>query len=226
MDPVSVSVIGAVGENVDPKSPTVPPEKKSKKDKALVKAKKPVDSTSTDSKISELDLKWSECFNILEALIMSKSFQPTFSSDVRVTPPRSPPANVSKDSEPFFQPTHRSVDTSVKRTGPDSHAAMQPSASKLKTYKNSHGQASTERTGPDVYTSKHQSAGKLKSESHRPKASTSGRTGPDIAASQHQSTGKPHSDLHRPESLSSNTDPVPSRHQSASKLAPDRPLTD
>ena len=129
VDPASVSVIGVVGEKLDQKSPTLPPEKKkTKKDKASVKAKKSVDSTATDRKISELDSKWSEHFNRLEALIMSKSFQPTFSSDLRVTT-CSPPDNVPKDSEPFFQPTHRPVDTSptVMRTDPDSRAAMQPS---------------------------------------------------------------------------------------------------
>ena len=133
-----------------------------------------------------------------------------------------------KDSEPFFQLTHQPVDTSptVKRTGPDSHAAMQLLAGKLKPYKDSHVQASTERTGPDVYASKHQSAGKLKSESHRPEVSTAGCTGPDMAALQHQSAGKPHSDLHRPGSLSSNSDPAPSKHQSTSKLVTDRPQTD
>ena len=88
-----MSVIGVVGEKLDQKSPALPPEKKPKKDKASVKAKKSVDSSATDSKISELDSKWSERFNRLGALIMSKSIQPTFSSDVRVTP-RSPPANV------------------------------------------------------------------------------------------------------------------------------------
>ena len=102
------------------------------------KPKKSVESTSADSKISELDQKWSERFNRLEALIMSKSFQPSFTSDVRVTPTPSPPASVSKDSEPFFQPTHWPVDTSpVKHTGPDTHAAMQPSAGKLKPDKDS-----------------------------------------------------------------------------------------
>ena len=169
VDPASVSVIGVVGEKLDQKSPMLPPKKKPRKDKASVKAKKSVDSTSTDSKISELDSKWSEGFNRLEALIMSKSFQPTFSSDVRVTPPCSPTANMSKDSEPFFQLTRRPVDsfTTVKRTGPDTHAAVQLSAGKLEPHKDSHGQASTERTGPDVYASnQHQSASKLKSESH------------------------------------------------------------
>ena len=83
-------------------------------------------------RFSELDQKWSERFNRLEALLLSKSLQPTFSSEVRVTPSHSPPVNVSRDTELFFQPTHRNLeDSSPKRTGPDISAAQQPSAGKL-----------------------------------------------------------------------------------------------
>ena len=81
VDPASVSVIGVVGDSTCTQSPTLPPEKKVKKDKPTAKSKKATSST-TDNKISELDQKWSERFNRLEALIMSKSFQPTFSSDL------------------------------------------------------------------------------------------------------------------------------------------------
>ena len=55
---------------------------------------------------------------------------PTFSSDIWATPAHSPPANVTRDSEPFFQPPNRPVDTS-QHTCPDSSAAMQTSAGKL-----------------------------------------------------------------------------------------------
>ena len=80
------------------------------------------DSSATDSKIAELDLKWSERFNRLEALLLAKTLQqPTFSSDIKVNPPRSPPASIPRDSEPFFQPTGR--------TGKDSSAEMHQSAS-------------------------------------------------------------------------------------------------
>ena len=82
-------------------------------------------------------------------------------------PAHSPPANVSKDSEPFFQLTHRPVDTSpVKHTGPDTPAAMQPLAGKLQPDKDSQGQVPAEHTGPDAYATQHQSAGKLKSDPH------------------------------------------------------------
>ena len=65
VDPSSVSVLGVVDNSGSVKSPSVPPEKKAKQDKTVSKPKKA--SFSTDSKISELDLKWSERFNRLEA---------------------------------------------------------------------------------------------------------------------------------------------------------------
>ena len=79
VDPASVSVIGVVGQSTSDKSPatssSLPPEKKIMKDKTTSKAKKSSDSTeleskktdSTDTKIAELDSKWSERFNRLEA---------------------------------------------------------------------------------------------------------------------------------------------------------------
>ena len=212
VDPASVSVIGAVGESVASPSTSIPPEKKAKKDKPTSKAKKSA-SSSADDRISALDLKWSDRFNRLEALLMAKSLEPSFSADVRVTPKHSPPANVSKDSEPFFQPTNL-LGASSQRTGPDTVAALQPSAGKLPTDKNS--QTSSTRTGPDVIASKQKSAGKQKVET-LPAQTASGRTGPDVASSKHKSTGKPHSDSHRTASSSA---------QKTSKVLSDRPGSD
>ena len=109
VDPANVLVIGAVGGAAS-QSPSLLPEKRPKKDKAPTKPKKSA-SSSMDDRFSALDSKWSERFNRLEALLMAKSLEPSFSADVRVTPVHSPPANVSKDSEPFFQPPHRPVDS-------------------------------------------------------------------------------------------------------------------
>ena len=212
VDPASVSVIGAVGESVASPSTSIPPEKKAKKDKPTSKAKKSA-SSSADDRISVLDLKWSDRFNRLEALLMAKSLEPSFSADVRVTPKHSPPANVSKDSEPFFQSTNL-LGVSSQRTGPDTVAALQPSAGKLPTDKNS--QTSSTRTGPDVIASKQKSAGKQKVET-LPAQTASGRTGPDVASSKHKSTGKPHSDSHRTASSSA---------QKTSKVLSDRPGSD
>ena len=106
VDPASVSVIGAVGGAASSQSPSVPPEKKTKKDKPPSTKSKKSASSSMDDRFSEMDAKWSERFNRLEALLLARSLEPSFSADVRVTPVHSPPATVSKDSEPFFQPSH------------------------------------------------------------------------------------------------------------------------
>ena len=61
---------------------------------------------STDTRISDLDRKWSDRFNRLEALLMAKALDrpqdPVFSS-VKVAPSRTPPANVVR-SELFLKP--------------------------------------------------------------------------------------------------------------------------
>ena len=118
---------------------------------------------------------------------MAKSFPPSFSSDVRVTPSYSPPPNVDKDTEPFFQPTTSS--THVERTGPDIPVEKQLSASKL-LYKDT----GSKRTGPDIKDAeKLQSAGKLPSDLQPRGSGSSRRTGPDSkVAEKHQSAGKPH----------------------------------
>ena len=69
VDPASVSVIAVMGKSSKPQPPSLPPEKKLKKDKAPAKSKKPSASYATDDKMSALDQKWSECLNRLEALL-------------------------------------------------------------------------------------------------------------------------------------------------------------
>ena len=193
VDPSTVSVIGVVGDAKPDKSPVLPPEKKLKKDKAPTKAKKDKASTSTSvDRISELDQKWSERFNRLEALLLSKSLQPTFSSEVRVNPSHSPPTNVGRDTEPFFQPTSRTLDDSStpQRTGPDFSAAQQPSAGKLHTDSSASGSSSSQRTGPDSTAAKQKSAGKLSTDIPTSESSFVQRTGPDNTAAKQKSTGK------------------------------------
>ena len=153
VDPSLVSVIGPVDGASPPKSPSLPPEKKLKKEKP-----KKSTASSADGKITELDLKWSERFNRLEALLLSKSFPPSFSSDVKVPPSHSPPSNVGKDVEPFFQPSSSGLH--VERTSPDSPVGKQLSVGKLVT------QDSPKRTGPDNKDAeKLQSTGKLVTDS-------------------------------------------------------------
>ena len=113
VDLSSVSVIWVVDEQGSVKSPASvpPPDKKPKKDnKNSKKEKSPSTkaskhSTDTEDKFSELDNKWSKHFSRQEALIMAKSFEPTFSSKVKVTPTHSPPHDVENVSEPFIRPS-------------------------------------------------------------------------------------------------------------------------
>ena len=63
-------------------------------------------TSSTDSRISDLDRKWSDRFNRLEALLLAKTIDkpqdPVFSM-VKVTPAHAPPANVVRP-DPFLKP--------------------------------------------------------------------------------------------------------------------------
>ena len=111
-------MFGAVDDQGTVKSPTIaaPPEKKSKKDKpSTLKAMKPVESKSnTDSKIVEVDQKWSDRFNRLEALLLARSFEHTFSSNVKVTRTHSPPASVMQVTEPFIKPAQPVAASSIE----------------------------------------------------------------------------------------------------------------
>ena len=92
-----MSVIGVIDAQGSVKSPAVapPPDKKPKKDNKKEKSPSTkVSKHSTDEKFAEMDSKWSERFSCLKALIMAKSFEPTFSSKVKVTPTHSPPHDI------------------------------------------------------------------------------------------------------------------------------------
>ena len=73
VDPSTVSVIAPV---TDTPLVSSPPDKKLKDKPSTSKSKKSVDK-STDKKMEELDQKWLDRFNRLEALLLSKSFPPT-----------------------------------------------------------------------------------------------------------------------------------------------------
>ena len=206
-----MSVIGPVTGSTPSKSSPPPPEKKLKKEKP-----KKATASSADGKIAELDVKWSERFNRLEALLLSKSFPPSFSSEIRVTPSHSPPPNVGKDTEPFFQPSGSALH--VERTSPDVPVEKYLSAGKLVT------QDSPKRTGPDnKEAEKLQSTGKLVTDPSTQGSGSSRRTGPDIkAASKHLSAGKP---LHTA-SRYIGPDSLATGQQATGKPSIDRPSTD
>ena len=90
IDPASVSVIGPVEKSITSNSVEAPPpdkkakkdsKKVGKKDKSHVATVSKPPSSSTDDKIADLDSKWAERFNRLEALILTKSFEPQFSAN-------------------------------------------------------------------------------------------------------------------------------------------------
>ena len=118
IDPSVVTVVGAVDDQGIVKSPGSSSDKKKKpstdKPKAqtskVSKADKPSKSlkpskSSQDSRFDQLDQKWSERFNRLEALLLAKSLEqpaPAFTT-VKVTPTHSPPKTVVS-SKPFIKP--------------------------------------------------------------------------------------------------------------------------
>ena len=189
VEPSNVSVIGAVDNQGSVKLPVSapPPDKKpkkyTKKDKSPSKASKPQSQTSADVKIAELDSKWLERFNRLEALIMAKSFEPTVSANVKVTSTHSPPSTVKNVSEPFIRPS-----TSTTLPGSGFSAEKHQPTSKAVTSR----RTSTSKfpgTGSSAIT--HQPASQTKANRPTPAVETS--TNP---STQTQSTGK--YEAHRP----------------------------
>ena len=80
VDPANVSVIGAVDNQGTVKSPAsvAPPDKKAKKEKSSSSTKSsklPETQASADVKIAELDQKWSDHFNLLEALLIARTIE-------------------------------------------------------------------------------------------------------------------------------------------------------
>ena len=179
-----MSVIGVVDGQGSVKSPAPvpPPDKKPKKDnKNSKKEKSPstkMSKHSTDEKFAEMDSKWSERFSRLEALIMAKSFEPTFSSKVKVTPTHSPPHDVGNTTEPFIRPS------TSKLTGTGFSAAKHQPTSQAVT---SQQPSTTKFPGTGSSANKHQPASQTNS--HRP-TSTARFTGKGSSAIVHQPTSQ------------------------------------
>ena len=228
VDPSSVAVILPVATSASASSSTpAVPGKKVKKDKsASSKAKKPSVKSVEDSKYDELDKKWNDRFNRLEALLMAKSLQTAdqlTSASVRLPPSHSPPSGINKDSKRFFQPL------SSGRTGTDSSVIVHQSASQPGS------DVPVKRTGKDISASQHLSSSQLvtdqqtvrssspkKQECPRPRSTSPGCTGKDSSVLGHQSASQPSSNRHRPV-IHAGTDPSTLRHSSDNKARPDRP---
>ena len=110
VDPARVSVIRAVDGQDTGLSAQRAEKKKKVEDPRSIKPKLSTSTAaavSTDQKFQEMDQKWSDRFNRLEALLLAKTLdrpqqEPTFST-VKVVSTHSPPANVTR-SEPFINP--------------------------------------------------------------------------------------------------------------------------
>ena len=126
VDPTRVSVIRAVdgqdtGLSAQPAEKKKKVEDKKKSIKPRPSASRPA-AVSTDQRFDELDQKWSDRFNRLEALLLVRTLdqpqqEPTFGT-VKVVPAHSPPDSVIR-SEPFIRPTDQ----------PTSQASERPSGS-------------------------------------------------------------------------------------------------
>ena len=184
-----MSVIGPVEKPSTSKAPVEapPPDKKAKKDSKKVgkKDKSPSATVSkppqasADDKIADLDSKWSERFNRLEALIMAKNFEPQFSANVKVTPTHSPPSSVEQISEPFIRPS-----TSATLPGTGFSAEKHQPTSKAMTSQQS---SSNKFPGTGSSASKHQPASQTKTS--RPASSTR-FPGQGSSATTHQHTSQ------------------------------------
>ena len=115
-------------------------------------------SSSTDSKIEELDQKWSDWFNWLEALLMARTLdqtQETTCSTVKMTPAHGPPVNVVR-TEPFLksadqvssQPSDQPYSDSLATNHPSKHRSTDKSGSDFPQA--SHWPITTELTGQPV----------------------------------------------------------------------------
>ena len=130
IDPSSVTVMGAVEDQGNLQSPgsssgsdKKKKDKKTKPGKSSDKPSKSVDKpsrSSTDSRIDELDKKWADRFNRLEALLLAKSIdqpEPTFQAP-KVAPTHPPPVSAIKSSAPFIRPsTDQPTSTDLSGTG-------------------------------------------------------------------------------------------------------------
>ena len=126
-----MTVVGAVDDQGMLQSPgsSSGAEKKKKDKKPASEKPKSSKSKSTDQKpsrssaddrIDELDKKWADRFNRLEALLLAKSIdqrEPTFQAP-KVAPTHPSPAGAVKSSAPFFRPsTDQPTNSDLSGTG-------------------------------------------------------------------------------------------------------------
>ena len=176
--PSSVMLVGAVDGKGMVQSPGSSSGTKKKKPKNTDKSKghstkhsksgseKPVKSPTTnphrssaEARIEELDQKWSDRFNRLEALLLAKTLdkpEPTFAT-VKVTPTTSPPVGITRSTEPFIRPSGNLQTTDL--AGTDHSPQRQATDKSLSS--TSTKQPSSDLHGSSQTVSKTQSTSKL-----------------------------------------------------------------
>ena len=148
-------------------------------------------------------------FQPQEALLMARSFELSFSSNVKVTLTRSPPASVENVSEPFIRP-------STELPGSGSSAAKHQPTSKAMT---SRPTSATKFPGTGSSAGKHQ----LTSQTQTSRPTSSAKfPGSGSSAVKHQPTSQ--TSTSQP-TLALNTDPSTTLH-STTKLDSHRPHID
>ena len=137
-------------------------------------------SSTVDSKLAQLDGKWSDRFNRLEALLLARSIELTFSSAVKVTPTHSPPASTSNTTEPFIRP----VQPTTEFTGTGFSATQHQPASQTEINRPT---TTSMLPGTGFSAVKHQPTSKAKSS--QPTSYTQ-LPGTGSSAAKHQPTSK------------------------------------
>ena len=109
---VSTTPGGGKAKKIDKNSGSVTKTPVSSSKKTETKEKKHHSSPTktakltTDNKLEAMDLKWSERFSRLAAMLLSKTLsqpEPSF-QPVKITPVKPPPAGAVDNTEPFFAP--------------------------------------------------------------------------------------------------------------------------
>ena len=98
---------GAEKKKKDKKTTLEKPKSSKSSDKPSKSVETRPSRSSADDRIDELDKKWADHFNRLEALLFSKSLdqpEPTFQAP-KVAPTHSPPVGAVKASVPFIRPS-------------------------------------------------------------------------------------------------------------------------
>ena len=216
IDPSSVTVVGAVDDQGMLQSPgSSSGAEKKKKDKkpasekpksSKSKSTDPKPSTSSaDDRINELDKKWADRFNRLEALLLAKSIdqpEPTFQAP-NIAPTHPPPVGAVKSSAPFLRPsTDQPTKSNLSGTG---HSTPQGQATSKSLQTSKHKRSAyTDLPGTD---SKKQSTSKspqIQPNTDRP-SDLSGTGSPVVYQVTSKSTSAP-ARAHSDSSMDTDTD--------------------